>query len=85
MIRTSRLEADLATASSIVGASTVVALPPSSLDAGGVGGALVTESGAPLTTESGEAIDIDNGGSGMRVYVSGALIIRAYDAQLEQP
>ncbi len=83
MILTHALEADLATTTSVAGAATVVALPPSSYDDGPTG-TLTTEAGATLTDEAGVALGLDTG-LGMRVYVSGALTYRAYDTQMEQP
>ena len=76
---TRTLEADLATIPGVTGIAprTVVALPPSDADiygAGGYGG-----------YAEGYAGGAEAGSDEMRVYVSGSLIRREYDPDMEQP
>ncbi len=73
-VRTVTLEADLATIGGIVniGARTVVALPPSSLETGGYGN----------YAEGFDVIDVAS--DLLRVYLGGDLLItRAYDPTME--
>lgn len=69
--RTHTLQAVIATTTSIAGAATVVALPPSSLD-----------DNAPYGTYSSGYIPTTIGSGDMRVYIDGALTKRAYDSDV---